>query len=216
MQRQRSMVRSSRCSRNYTIEVAPLPNPAHEPFVPPHGLGVRQSSGALEVVGCRKRQRTGAVQDADAIKFGFRRFRGANRELWSVDSLPVGRGEGEALRDLLLVTKRRLSAIRGEYFPLPIRWGEGQGEGPVQLPSYGFSLVASGSSLKVGVQALACLGGAQPRHRGTEIQTDFKKAPATCRCCRPRARRRRPSAPASRGKDWSLATGRSASGGARA
>lgn len=35
---------------------------------PPQGPGVRQSSGALESVGARKRQRTGALQDADAHK----------------------------------------------------------------------------------------------------------------------------------------------------
>jgi urease accessory protein len=36
---------------------------------PPQGLGVRQASGALSVVGCQKRQRAGAVQDATAPDF---------------------------------------------------------------------------------------------------------------------------------------------------
>jgi hypothetical protein len=43
----------------------PMP-PPHEPPLPPTGLGVRQPSGALAVVGGRKRQRAGALQNADA------------------------------------------------------------------------------------------------------------------------------------------------------
>ena len=45
-----------------------LPVVATDTMEPPRGLGVRQSSDALEVVGGRKRQRTGALQDADARK----------------------------------------------------------------------------------------------------------------------------------------------------
>lgn len=54
--------------------------PTHEPFVPPPGFGLCQSSGAFDYPRVPKRQRTGAVQDADASKFGLLRFRGANRE----------------------------------------------------------------------------------------------------------------------------------------
>jgi hypothetical protein len=42
---------------------------SHKPLVPRRGLGVRQPSGALEVLGGRKRQRAGALQNADAAQF---------------------------------------------------------------------------------------------------------------------------------------------------
>lgn len=47
-------------------DVSPLHPPSPEPLVPPPGFGVRQSSGALEDVDGRERQRTGALQDAPA------------------------------------------------------------------------------------------------------------------------------------------------------
>src|SRR5438094_829967 len=45
--------------------------PIRESFALPQGLGVRQSSGAFGQPRLPKRQRTGALQDADATKFGL-------------------------------------------------------------------------------------------------------------------------------------------------
>ena len=76
-----------------------LLSPTHEPFVPPQGLGVRQSSGAFDSPRLPQRQRTGALQDAGAIQLGLFRFRGPNRGCSRAgESLPGGEGRGEGER----------------------------------------------------------------------------------------------------------------------
>jgi len=76
-------------------------SPSRGPFVPPQGLGVRQSSGAFDHPRLPQRQRTGALQNAGATKLGFLRFGGASRGLSrAVESLPTRfwREEGRATR----------------------------------------------------------------------------------------------------------------------
>ena len=88
--------------RLYPMRRTVLPTP--EPSELPTGLGLRQSSGALGVVGGQKRQGAGAVQDADATSLDLFRFRRTNRGLSrAVKSLPGEEGRSEGGRFAILV-----------------------------------------------------------------------------------------------------------------